>query len=130
MTLKGNVNDLSKLSKRLKGVPLVVVHDVANRAAPTISEKARNAFTAGVTVYGNPRPRSVDNEPLSLYKTGATFSKLRFTVTGTIIRCDISHAGRHAKYLIGKYRILPMGRMPVAWTQAIRQIVQSVRVSL
>lgn len=130
MSLKGNVSDLRKLSKRIKGVPLVVVHDVANRAAPTISEKARNAFTAGVTVYGNPRPRGKGGETLSLYKGGETFRRLRFTVTGTIIRCDISKAGPHAKYLIGKYRILPMGKMPVVWAKTLERIVAEVKVQL
>lgn len=120
--LKGNVNDLRKLGARLNKFPTTLVHNVANKTAPSLTQKANAAYGSGRTVYGDARPKGALGAPLSLKRTGATEATLRFVAIGTIVRCVLGTP--YAKYLIGKYRILPMGRMPVAWSQQISDYVK------
>jgi hypothetical protein len=115
--LRGNPQRLAELARKLKAIPVRVAQDVAARVAPTITGKAQAAFAAGQTVYGDARPTGVRGNVLDLFETGATASRLKFVAVGTVVRCVLPT--RHAKYLIGKYRILPMGRLPVSWSQAI-----------
>lgn len=119
--LKGNVNDLKKLRKRLLGFSVEVVQNVARQAAPALTTLAQSAYNSGNNVYGDARPDG-KNGPLDLRVTGATERTLRFTNAGTVVRCVLGT--RYAKYLIGKYRILPMGRMPSRWANRLSEIVQ------
>jgi Na+/glutamate symporter len=56
-----------------------------------------------------------------LRRTGATEATLRFVAIGTIVRCVLGTP--YARYLIGNYRVLPMGAMPVSWSRQIADIV-------
>jgi hypothetical protein len=123
--LKGNVNDLKKLGSRLNKFPTTVVASVASKTAPKLTTNANTAFGSGRTVYGQPRPPSASGGPLTLRRTGATEATLRFVAIGTIVRCVLGTP--YAKYLIGNYRVLPMGRMPVSWSKDISNIVQQER---
>jgi Na+/glutamate symporter len=76
-------------------------------------------------VYGQTRPPSTSGQPLTLRRTGATEATLRFVAIGTIVRCVLGTP--YAKYLIGNYRVLPMGRMPVQWSRDINDLVQRER---
>ena len=124
--LKGNVNDLKKLGQRLNKFPTTVVHNVARKTAPSLTGYATSAFGSGRTVYGDARPRGVDGRSLTLVRPGpdggATRATLRFVSIGTIVRCVLGTD--YAKYLIGKYRILPMGEMPSSWSRKIVDIVK------
>lgn len=119
--LKGNVNDLKKLGRRLNKFPTTVVHNVARKTAPTLTTNATSAYASGRTVYGAPRPKGANGQPLTLRRTGATEATLRFVAIGTIVRCVLGTP--YAKYLIGNYRVLPMGAMPVSWSRQIADIV-------
>lgn len=122
--LKGNVNDLRKLQKRIAGFPTSLAHNVSKAAAPDLTSFARAAYDAGDTVYGEPRPLGVRGNKLDLISDptgGTTRSTVRFVSVGTIVRCVLTTS--YAKYLIGKYRILPMGVMPVKWAQRFARIV-------
>jgi len=102
----------------LRAMPLSVSNDVAMRAAPELTRRAKVAFLGGVNVYGDERPGGV-----SLMRTGTTFRTLRFVQSGTIVRCALGT--EYAKYLIGKYKILPIGDrtgIPVAWVRALDDI--------
>jgi hypothetical protein len=121
--LKGNVNDLRKLGARLNKFPTTVVHNVARKTAPALTQKANAAFSAARTVYGDTRPKGVDGRTLTLQRNPpATAATLRFVAIGTIVRCVLGTD--YAKYLIGKYRILPMGEMPVSWSQQLKEYVE------
>jgi hypothetical protein len=123
--LKGNVGDLRKLAARLNRIPTTVVASVAAKTAPELTQRAQSAFASGRTVYEAPRPKSVHGGPLSLVATGATERTVRFTAIGTIVRCVLGTP--YAKYLIGKYRVLPMGALPINWQRAISGIVKKER---
>jgi hypothetical protein len=69
-----------------------------------------------------------DADQVSLVRTGKTRDQLRFVVNGTIIRCALGP--RYAKYLIGKYKILPIGdrtAMPANWTRALDELVRTAQ---
>lgn len=69
-----------------------------------------------------------DGAQLDLVFSGDTQRQLRFVVNGTLIRCALGP--RYAKYLIGKYKILPIGdrtSMPVAWVRALDELVRTVQ---
>jgi hypothetical protein len=85
---------------------------------------ARSDFDTGRTVYDAPRPRGVDGGELSLVRTGTTRRELRFRQLGTQIRCVLPT--RYAKYLIGKYSVLPNGPLPAGWAAKLGDLVREV----
>lgn len=131
MSLKGNVNDLRKLQKRIKAFPIAAAEEVSRKAAPAFTQLTNQAFNSRQTVYGEARPEGVNGNPLTLVGTGPgmrTKDTLRFVQIGTIVRCVLGTD--HAKYLIGKYRILPMGEMPSKWSNKLREFVAALTVNL
>lgn len=119
--------DIKALKARLRRMPVTLAHAVAQRAAPETTMLTTAAFDSKRTVYGEARPEGVAG-PLTLRKTGATESTLRFVANGTIVRCVLGT--RWARYLIGKYRVLPNGGLPVLWRRRLGSIVEETRVEL
>lgn len=122
MSLRGNPQNLRALAKALRDLPTRVQQNVAARVAPVLTAKADGAYASGQTVYGDARPAGVHGNALSLVRSGDTEARMRFVAIGTVVRCSLGK--RYAKFLIGKYRILPMGRMPTSWSQAIGDIAR------
>jgi len=118
---KGN-QTLASLKSKLAEMPRTVAVDVAKRASPQLTTLTQEAFTGGQTIYGEARPLGVDGQPLDLYRTGSVAAQLKFTTNGTIVRAVLGP--KHAKYLIGKYGILPNGSMPVRWRAALDTLVK------
>ena len=69
----------------------------------------------------------MDGARLLLVKSGATREALRFVSIGTIVRCVLPT--RWAKYLIGKYGILPNGSLPVRWAKSLKQVAAETKVT-
>jgi hypothetical protein len=128
MGLRGDLSSIKGLKASLRALPLTVAHGVAQRAAPAMTGLTQQAHASGQTVYGDARPPGVDGRPLTLERTGTTKRTLRFTSAGTIVRCVLGT--RYAKYLIGKYGILPNGPLPVGWSARLAEIVRETRVTL
>jgi hypothetical protein len=120
--IKGN-QALAQLKRDLAAMPMSMAHDVARQVAPVLTMLAQQAFDGGVNVYGDARPRGVSGKALTLVKTSATRRTVRFVANGTIVRCVLPT--RYAKYLIGKYGILPNGKPPIEWTRRMDLIVAS-----
>jgi hypothetical protein len=117
---------LRALKKRITKLGVQASTTIAQRAAPELTSRAQADYDGGRTVYGEPRPRG-EYGPLTLVRTGATRRYLRFAAAGSIMRVALGTP--YAKYLVGKYKILPIGdrtAMPVAWARAIDGIVVSV----
>jgi len=110
----------SEMRDFIRGLPLYLAHVVARESAPKITVDAGAAYDGGRTVYGDARPLSKAGEPLSLVQSTATRKTVRFVADGRIIRCALGTP--YAKYLIGKYKILPVGNgpMPVAWKRKLQ----------
>lgn len=99
---------------------------VASRAAPLLTQLTRDFYDSDFTVYEDPRPSSeLTGEHLTLKGPAQrTYSSLSYVSLGTQLR--VSFNTNYAKYLIGKYEILPNGYMPRAWVTKIREVLDSV----
>lgn len=114
---------------RLAKFPVSLAHEIAQQAAPLLTSYAQQAFDSGTNVYGEPRPEGKGGRKLTLYKTGDTRRAMRFVANGRIVRCSLGP--RYARYLIGKYKILPVGdrtSMPASWQRALDELVRTVQV--
>ena len=125
MGLRGDLGTLRGIRMALRSFPKTLAVDVAKRAAPAMTELAQGAYDGGRNVYGDTRPASkVDGSPLDLVRTGATRAQVRFTAIGTRIICALGPP--YAKYLVGRYKILPSGDLtaiPASWAERMRAIV-------
>lgn len=125
--VRGPVGNLRNLNKALRALPRRAAIEIARVAAPEITGLMRASFDAGQTVFGDARPLGSHGNVLSLVKTGDARRSLLFTSDGgTKIRASLPM--KYAKYLIGKYRIMPNGNqaMPLRWRSAIADITRRV----
>ena len=122
------VQNLRNFTKRLQQVPRVAAIEMAKRAAPIISGYAQATFDAGQDVYGAARRLGVHGNALSLKKKNdAARASLLFTSDGgTKIRAVLARA--YVKFLIGKYKILPIGNaaLPMRWQLALNTLAAEV----
>jgi hypothetical protein len=127
MGLKGPSNPRS-IQQSLRRTLGSIGADVAKRAAPELTVLTRVAFGSNTTVYDKARPAGVDGQALSLVKSGATRAALGFVNAAgtTIVKCVLPTAW--AKFLIGKYKILPSGTLPAAWRRRLTQVVAQTKV--
>jgi hypothetical protein len=119
------IGNLKKLAKAMREVPKVLAQRVAGKVAPDLTAKARASFAAGENVYGDARPAGVNGSPLTLERTGATKASIRFVSVGTIVRASLGT--KYARYLVGKYKILPASGspMPAKWATDTGRIVEA-----
>jgi hypothetical protein len=115
---------IDALKKSLRKLPITASARIASRAAPAMSSLAGGSYDAGQTVYGRPRPLSVDGKPLDLHRTGASRRAMNFIPTGRDIRT--ARLPEYTRYLIGRYSVLPNGPLPVAWRERLTQIAAEV----
>lgn len=125
MSLKGNPSTLTKLAATLRQLPKTLAARVASKVAPDLTAQTQAAFASGRNVYGDARPAGVNGQPLTLEKSGATRGSLKFVSVGTRVRASLGT--RYARYLIGKYKILPAAgsAMPVAWQDSTAKIARA-----
>lgn len=112
---------LAKVQKRVRSLGVVAAQRVAQEAAPAITRDALASFDSGRTATGGPRPSGVRG-PVSLVRTGRTRATVRFVANGTVMRAVLGT--RYARYLIGRFGILPSGAIPTAWKATIGEIVK------
>lgn len=120
-SFKGRVKSSVDLRQKMRKAPVLLAIGVAKRTAPLLTKFARSDYDSGRTVYGGTRPLSTQGEKLSLDATGDTRRQLTFKATGTQMR--VALGPKYAKYLIGKYDILPNGPMPAKWASEIGRAV-------
>ncbi len=104
--------DLKKsVENWLATLPPKVEQQAAFVLARLFTKLAREDFRAGRTVYGDPRPPGVAGDRLDLVRSGLVRGSIGFVPNGNRVRSTVE--GRYAKYLIGRYKILPNGRGPL-----------------
>ena len=122
---RGNTSSMRAFAKKLRTVSRVAAVQIAKKAAPEVTGELTGDFDAGQTAYGTPRPLGVNGNPLSLVASGATRGDLGFKSDGgTKLRAVLPT--KYAKYLIGKYGILPVGGLPTAWSKLLAKTANSV----
>jgi hypothetical protein len=118
------LRSVNSLKRALRNAPITVTARIAAGAAPAMSTLAQGAHASGKTVYDRPRPLGVDGQALDLERTGATKKALSFIATGRDIRTTI--LPKYAKFLIGRFDILPNGPLPAAWREGLQAIAGQV----
>lgn len=122
----GYHRNLRALNKELKKVSEVVAIRVARRCAGALNYVVRASFDSSQTVYDDHRPLGKRGNELTLVKSGSVRGAIGFVSDGTSkIRAVL--AQRYAKYLVGKYRILPIGgaTIPFKWQVILRLNINS-----
>jgi hypothetical protein len=121
-----DLSSLKKFASALRELPKVVAQKAAAAAAPAISAEATRTFDAGEDPYGITWAPSVLGEKVTLRKTGALLSNIRYVAIGTKMR--VALGVRYAKYQIGKRPVFPRqgSALPVAYSTAIKTAVDSV----
>jgi hypothetical protein len=120
--VRGNPQTLREFSKRLRQLPIVLGERIARKAAPVIQAKIQEAYHSGTDVYGVARPAGKSGS-LDLVQTSATVGSIGVAALGTKIRSKLGP--RYAKYIVGKYRVLPMGAIPVSWQEELARITRA-----
>lgn len=118
------ISSIARLKTAIKELPLKIRAAVARDAKDILNARMRENFAAGQTVYDVARPLSVSGKALSIVKSGKTLSQLYFVAIGTILRVQLPT--KYAKYLVGKYQIMPMS-LPVAWRGELEKLVRDYR---
>lgn len=121
MGLKGNPQRIKTFAAQLRALPITLAAAVAEKAAPAMTELTTSAYDGGKTVYGDARPKAESGGNLDLEESGDTRAQVRFVRIGTIVRCSLGTL--YAKYLIGKYKILPNGPVPAVWRAKLDAIL-------
>ena len=126
ITGKGPSGGFPDVKKALRLQPITVARTIASRVSPSLTSLSQASYREAQTVYGRPRPRGEGGKVLSLVKTGATLRDTKFIAIGTETMCRLGTP--YAKYLIGKYTILPNGSaaIPVPWLRLIRRTSDDV----
>jgi hypothetical protein len=113
---------IAAFRSRVRELPLRIQTATAKAGEAVLTQMLQGDFDAGRTVFDSARPLGVKGQPLSLVKTGRTRGHLSFVAIGRILRSHLPT--KHARYLIGKYQILPSSRIPAPWSRALTTIVR------
>ena len=120
------ITSINKLKAAIRTMPQRMRRAVALDAAGYLDIEVRQQFAVGETVFRTPRPLGTDGQKLALVKSGTVRGKLGFKADETVIRANLGTP--YAKYLIGKYQILPQ-KLPAAWAEYLTKLVQEYRDS-
>lgn len=117
---------LKDFAKRLRTLPLVVAHKVAQAAAPALTEAAQASFAAGESPYGDAWLPSPDGKTVTLRKSGALQSGVRYVAIGTRLRVALTT--RYAKYQVGRRPVTPRqgSALPSEYTAALKRATAEV----
>ena len=122
------IRSLAALRTAIKDLPLTMRSAVAKDAAGYLDIEVRAAYDAGRTVYDTPRPRAkgkdTAGQSLTLVKSKKTRENIGVKEIGTIVRAALGTP--YAKYLIGKYQVLPQ-TLPASWQAYLNNLVREYR---
>lgn len=122
-SLKDFANDLRRL-------PRVLAQRVAEAAAPALTDAAKGTFASSQSPYGAPWAPGKDGRPVTLRRTGALATFVRYVAIGTRLRVSLGVS--YAKYQIGKRPVYPrQDALPDEYVQVLeRTAVRIVKEEL
>jgi len=124
--IKFRGTSLRDIKDRLHRHGVLTAQEVAARVAPMIESMAHADFDAGRNCYGDVRALGKYG-PVTLRRTGRMRASFGFDAVGSTIRSRL--LANYAKYMIGRFKILPIGdrtAIPVKWRRAIDDVFHAV----
>lgn len=116
--LKGDIGKLRALERSIRDLPRTVGMEVAGASATIITGLARTTYESGQNAYGDEWVPGVDGNRVHLRKSGALAAGVSYVAIGTRLRSKLGP--RYAKYQVGTRPVLPTGRLPLAYANALR----------
>jgi phage gpG-like protein len=120
-----DVSSLAKFSATLRALSTGLAQEIATRAAPVITQFAKESFDASQDPYGVPWAPGDDGDKITLRDSGDLEKFIKYVATGTKLRVALGVP--YAKYQIGKRPVYPSqgALLPKKYSDALRQIAQS-----
>lgn len=125
------MKSLSQFAKDLRRLPTVVAQMVAAEAAPAITALAEKSFAESETPYGQKWPAGKKGQVVTLVKSGALKTHIRYVAIGTKLR--VALGVRYARYQVGRRPVYPraFGNLPDDYIQVLERVaVRIVRREL
>lgn len=120
------IQSIKDFSDSLRRLPRVIAQEIAARAAPELTALSKRTFDAGEDPYGVAWAPGKDGHRVTLHKTGALESFIRYVAIGTKLRVALGVP--YAKYQIGKRPVFPRqaGVLPVEWVETLKRLAVDV----
>ena len=115
------------IKQRLDDTRIEVATEVARQSVGAVNAIARSDFASGRNCYGEARALGRNGNVVSLHDTGRLGREFGFEQIGTSLRMEI--AIPYAKYMVGRFEILPIGdrsAIPIRWKRVIDGIFEVV----
>jgi len=122
--LKGDYRKTRELEKRISDLPRMLGIEVARSCADIISRLARASFDASCNAFYDPWDPSAKGETVTLVKSGALRSGIRYVAIGTRLRAQLGP--KYAKYQVGKRAVFPTSVLPPAYKKAIDEAAAKI----
>ncbi len=125
------ITSLATFSANLRRLPRVVAQKVALAAAPKLTDAVMATFNASQSADGTPWQPGADGQRVTLQKSGALASKIRYVAVGTRLRVALGVA--HAKYQVGRRPLFPKqgDPLPASYVKVLEDATAAVcRVEL
>lgn len=115
---------LKAFSASLRELPKVLAIRIAARCAVELTELAKRTFDAGTDPYGTPWVPSADGRDVTMRKTGALASGVRYVAVGEKLRLQLTT--KYAKYQVGRRPVTPAqgAPLPTAYAEKLRTATQ------
>lgn len=125
--LKGDVRKIRTLARTLRELPRTIAAHTAKEGAPVLTAELQGTYESRRNAYGDPNPVGENGEQLTLKDSGDLDAALDFTATGSVMKTKT--LPRYARYLIGKYGVLPNNNVaiPIAWSRRLDAIVKAYK---
>ena len=116
--LKGPIDTVRALERRISDLPRVLAQKVAAGCAEEITRLAKGTFAASENAYGDPWKPGEEGQTVTLKQSGELSRGVAYMAIGTKLRARLGP--RYSKYQVGTRPILPTGKLPIAYQDALR----------
>lgn len=117
---------LKDFAASLRRLPTVVGQRVASAAAPLLTAAAQASFASSETPYGVGWAPGSEGQTITLRKSGALQSGVRYVAIGQRLRLALTTA--YARYQVGKRPVTPRqgAALPPIYLRALEQATRAV----
>jgi hypothetical protein len=124
--VSSSTQSIKDFAAKLRALPRVVGMRVAQQAAPVLTSLVGSTTSASADSFGVPWSPGSDGQRVTLRKSGAMLSNLRYVAIGTRMRLALTTS--YAKYQLGRRPVAPkQGEgLPAAYSAALHAVARLV----